>query len=237
LLIVMHCLDQGPLPDDDDEIAFITAIAPERIKLLRPYLNRLCQSADGTIIPNVANDTASERKEFSEKKAKAGRKGGEQSQAKPSSAQAVLESAQAKPSSAQADASQTDRQTDRQTDMQETRAGDSPSPVYEALEEIYPGSANNFRTMREMFDLAGRLHATPEQVRNFPAWLAEKHPRKADGPFTFRDLFPQSLKNGNGHHAPPSKAPAHNCPKCKDLGVFTENGQMVRCDCWQKEAA
>ncbi len=123
------------------------------------------------------------------------------------------------------------------TAVEETRAGDSPSPVYEALEEIYPGSATNFRTMWEMFDLAERLHATPEQVRNFPAWLAEKHPRKSDGPFAFRDLFPQSLKNGNGHHATPAKVPTHNCPKCKDLGVFTQNGQMVRCDCWQKEAA
>jgi hypothetical protein len=58
LAICMHCLaTQGGLPDDDEEIAFITAIAVERIAALRPYLNRLSKREDGQIIPSLAEET------------------------------------------------------------------------------------------------------------------------------------------------------------------------------------
>ena len=64
LYIAMHCLNQGPLPDDNEEIAFITAIAPERIKALRPYLNRLCQTNDGKIMSHLALETIEKTEEY-----------------------------------------------------------------------------------------------------------------------------------------------------------------------------
>ena len=110
LYIAMHCLNQGSLPDDDDELSFITAIAIDRIKNLRPYLNRLCSAKDGKLIVCLAEETIAERMEFSAKKAQAGKKGGEQRQAPLSTAkqkEAQLDDAQANPS-------QTNKQTDRQ---------------------------------------------------------------------------------------------------------------------------
>ena len=113
---------------------------------------------------------------------------------------------------------------------------DEPHPILIALEEIYPGHATNFRTMREMFDLAIKLKATTEQVRAFPVWLAEKHPKKGNSPFAFRDLFFDSLKTG-ATSAPVIVEAKYNCAKCKDRFVYTHNGQPVKCDCWQKEQA
>ena len=231
LAICMHCLAaQGPLPNDDEEIAFITAIAIDRIKALRPYLNRLCRAEDGQIIPTLAEDTIAERREFSEKQASNGRSGGKKTQAQPSEAQAPSSTAKAPLDDTQA--IQTDKQTNKQARQKPARVA-SPDPISNALEEVYPGSATNFRAMREMFELATSLGATDQQIRGFPAWLKEHYPRKANGPFTFRDLFPESLKNGNGRAAVRPSEPKYNCAKCKDLGIFTRNGKPSRCDCWQ----
>lgn len=69
----------------------------------------------------------------------------------------------------------------------------TPDGITDALEEIYPGHAPNFRTIRQMYDLAVKLNATAADVRKFPAWLETNHPKKADGPFAFLDLFNKSL--------------------------------------------
>jgi hypothetical protein len=133
----------------------------------------------------------------------------------------------------------TETKTETKTETySENRRGDSdePHPIWTALEEIYPGHATNFRTMREMFDLAIKLKATVEQVRAFPVWLAEKHPKKGNSPFAFRDLFFDSLKTG-ATSAPVIVEAKYNCAKCKDRFVYTHNGQPVKCDCWQKEQA
>lgn len=68
-----------------------------------------------------------------------------------------------------------------------------PDGITDALEEIYPGHATNFRTIRQMYDLALRLNATAADVRKFPGWLKTNHPKKADSPFAFLDLFNKSL--------------------------------------------
>lgn len=113
LAICMHCLAvQGPLPDDDEEIAFITTIPVDHIRALRPYLARLCRVEDGQIIPTLAEDTIAERREFSEKQASNGRSGGKKTQAQPSEPKPPSSTAQAPLDEAQA--IQTDKQTDKQ---------------------------------------------------------------------------------------------------------------------------
>lgn len=69
----------------------------------------------------------------------------------------------------------------------------TPDGITDALEEIYPGHAPNFRTIRQMYDLAVKLNATAADVRKFPVWLQTNHPKKADSPFAFLDLFNKSL--------------------------------------------
>lgn len=99
---------------------------------------------------------------------------------------------------------------------------DEPSPIFTALENIYPGHATNFRTMSELFVLAEKLGATPAQVLNFPNWLETNYPKKAHSPFAFKDLFDRSLKNGNGNHSQQSlPAPKFNCNRCQDTTSVT----------------
>jgi len=111
-------------------------------------------------------------------------------------------------------------------------AADRASPVYAALEKVFPGSATNFSKMRDMFSLAEKLGATEDQILTFPAWLKEHHPRKSFSPFAFLDLFPESVKNGHVSTGPPEQK--FNCQKCKDRFVYTLNGQPAKCDCWQE---
>lgn len=252
LLIVLHCLDQGPLPNDDDEIAFITAISIDRIKLLRPYLNRLCQADSDTVIPCLAADTIAERREFSEKKAKAGREGGKQNQAKPSSAkqnQAVLSKAKQN----EAQPSQTDRQTDRQAVVGDDNDDDpkpSPKNLSDAIAEAMgmkfipegkPG--DKLRTIAEEFRLAG---IKPDDVTEF---VKDWYARKVNSGWPNAVLIPDYLAadcpgwvnakrmRANGKAVQSAPSPSYKCPKCKDRFAYVENGQTVKCDCWQKEAA
>lgn len=182
LSICMHCLAvQGGLPDDDEEIAFITAIALERITALRPYLNRLCVRENGEILPAVALEAIAERQEYGAKKAEAGQKGGKQKQVNASSAKqtlAVLDSAVAKPS-------QTNKQTNRQTDKQETAVAvfaHEPTGDDDAITETCDQIAavvrdylkipdtSGWKTQDEISDIAIKLDgigATADQVADF----------------------------------------------------------------------
>lgn len=76
LYLVDYCLELGPLPDDDEELAFMTAMEPERIKALRPYLKRLATFQNGKMMINLAAQTIQERQEFAERMANNGRQGG-----------------------------------------------------------------------------------------------------------------------------------------------------------------
>lgn len=79
-----------------------------------------------------------------------------------------------------------------------SREPSGTSPVIDdlgtILEEMYPGHATNFRTMRELADLVIRLKAATEDVRRFPEWLSKNHPMKANTPFSFKDLFHESIR-------------------------------------------
>lgn len=64
----------------------------------------------------------------------------------------------------------------------------------DALAEMYPGYAENWKVMRELASLVFRLKAGTSDVRRFPDWLKQHHPMKANTPFAFRDLFHESVK-------------------------------------------
>ena len=95
-LLVFHCWADGSLPDSDDDISYDTGLPVEIIAQLRPHLKRLARSEDGRLFINIVEETIRERKEFSEKKAQAGKAGGTQKEANKRIVKQVL----AKPSSA-----------------------------------------------------------------------------------------------------------------------------------------
>ena len=76
LLLAMCCLQQGGLPDDNEEISWITRLTPERVAQLRPYLNRLADVADGKLMVRFVGEIIQEREEYAERRANAGRQGG-----------------------------------------------------------------------------------------------------------------------------------------------------------------
>lgn len=86
---------------------------------------------------------------------------------------------------------------------------EAPRPVFDlgtALEDAYPGYATNIRTMKELYELVTRVQGTAEHVRGFSSWLAECYPMKANGPYAFKDLFPEYVKStqcnsSENHHA------------------------------------
>lgn len=93
LLLMNLCLEHGPLPDDDARIALRAAIPIERVRALRPYLNELSTVKDGLLMIDLAATLVKERKEYGERMALNGSKGGrpkaeaEQSPAKPGKAE------------------------------------------------------------------------------------------------------------------------------------------------------
>lgn len=95
-LLVFHCWADGSLPDSDDDISYDTGLPVEIIAQLRPHLKRLARSEDGRLFINIVEETIRERKEFSEKKAQAGKAGGTQKEANKRLVKQVL----ANPSSA-----------------------------------------------------------------------------------------------------------------------------------------
>lgn len=66
--------------------------------------------------------------------------------------------------------------------------------ISDALEEVFPGHATNIKTMNDLCALVLKMAASPEQVLAFPAWLSASYPMKALSPFSFRDQFPQFIK-------------------------------------------
>jgi hypothetical protein len=90
-----------------------------------------------------------------------------------------------------------------------TRGKTSPPPTAAphgelgtALEDVFPGHATNFSTMRELAEFALSLKATAADVRAFPSWLAARYPTKALSPWAFKDLFHVSLA---GQPQPPTR--------------------------------
>lgn len=95
------------------------------------------------------------------------------------------------------------------------------------LEDAYPGHAMNWRTMRELRELINRLHATRSDVLAFPGWLQRKYPLKSNTPFSFKDLFPQMLREANATKPQPS--PSY-CGECNNGWTLTESG-ATQCKC------
>jgi len=85
----------------------------------------------------------------------------------------------------------------------------------DALEEIFPGYASNWKTIGDLAALALRVRATPQQVLAFPGWLSERHPKKALGPYAFKDLFCESIKPSTiGHKVRGNGQAARHCGNC-----------------------
>lgn len=100
--------------------------------------------------------------------------------------------------------------------------------ISDALEDIYPGHATDIRLMNQLRNLVKRVSATPDHILAFPAWLSERYPAKANGPFAFKDLFPEFVKsapsvNGNGND-PAKTAAADRCRNCGGAGQSVRRG-------------
>lgn len=76
LLLAMYCLQRGGLPNDNEEISWLTRLSPERVAQLRPYLNRLAEVRDDKLMIRFIGDIIQERQEYAERRASAGRQGG-----------------------------------------------------------------------------------------------------------------------------------------------------------------
>ena len=102
---------------------------------------------------------------------------------------------------------------------QETAPFQNPG-IGEALEDTFPGHANNFRTMGELHLLCEKLQATADDVRRFPDWLKKTYPMKAISPFALKDLLAESLKS-----RPVVKIPDPNlCQTCRGKKVVLKMG-------------
>jgi uncharacterized protein YdaU (DUF1376 family) len=71
MLLTAVYLNEGGLPDDDEAIAFRTALPVADIQALRPYFRFLGRCDGGRLYLNFAEEIIMERVEFAEKKAKA----------------------------------------------------------------------------------------------------------------------------------------------------------------------
>ncbi|HWQ32279.1 MAG TPA: hypothetical protein VNQ79_05295 [Blastocatellia bacterium] len=75
LLVLMHCLNESAILNSDDEIAWITSLSVERVRQIRPWLNRLCVNPDAeTCQPRLVEEAKAEKRGFVQRKAEAGRK-------------------------------------------------------------------------------------------------------------------------------------------------------------------
>ena len=110
---------------------------------------------------------------------------------------------------------------EEQKEQKEQKESPFQNPgIGDALEDTFPGHANNFRTMSELFMLCSKLQATAEDVRRFPDWLKTTYPMKAISPYAFKDLLAESLKS-----RPVVKVPDPNlCPTCRGKKVVLKNG-------------
>lgn len=138
--------------------------------------------------------------------------------------------------------------------LSETASGDdsqpSPKNLSDAIAEAMglkfipegkPGE--KLRTIAEEFRVAG---IKPEDVTEF---VKDWYARKVNSGWSNAVLLPDYLATdcpgwvnakrmrANGKVAQAAPSPSYKCPKCKDRFAYVENGQTVKCDCWQKEAA
>lgn len=222
-LLVLHCLNDGSLPDDDEEIGFTTGLPADHVAKLRPFLKRLARIEDGRIHIQIAEDTIRERIEFAEKKAKAGKKGGEQRQAvkgDSKNSQAVLSTAsgnQAVLSTAkqtEAKPSQTNKQTNKERE-ERARAENPPgeNPLTHPLGIALLEGAGFTADQREMlspknYSALGGAITRLAKGNVLPARVAEA--RKAwwgKNPPTFDQLADEALRIGS------VKAQADDSPK------------------------
>lgn len=100
----------------------------------------------------------------------------------------------------------------------------------DALEKAYPGHATNVKIMRELGEVVSRLKATADDVLAFHGWLKANYPFKADGPLTFKDLFPESIAGKQQQRA----RSAGQCPRCKGQKAIyspTADGRTRFIDC------
>jgi len=76
LLLAMHCLEKNGLPDDNEELSWLTRLSVDRIQQLRPYLNRLSDAVDGKLMIRFVGEIIQERVEYAERRSNAGKQGG-----------------------------------------------------------------------------------------------------------------------------------------------------------------
>jgi len=69
------------------------------------------------------------------------------------------------------------------------------TPVGEALAEIFPGYANDWRRLDPLAQVAISLHARGPDVLAFPAWLKGAYPRTGLTPWSFRNHFPEFVRS------------------------------------------
>src|SRR5262245_52203949 len=74
MLLVTVYLSDGGLPDDDEALAFRSALPLEDIRALRPYFRFLGRCEGGRLYFTFAEEIIMERVEFAEKKANAAKK-------------------------------------------------------------------------------------------------------------------------------------------------------------------
>jgi hypothetical protein len=72
-----------------------------------------------------------------------------------------------------------------------------PDTLSDALEEIFPGFASQWRTLQPLCALAMNFGSKPDDIRRWPRWLANRHPGKIPNPLVFRDTFPAMTRETN----------------------------------------
>ncbi len=72
-----------------------------------------------------------------------------------------------------------------------------PDTVSDALNEIFPGYADDEKKMMPFVALVQKLHGRPVDVRNWPDWFATKHPASMQSTTNFRESFHRMMKELN----------------------------------------
>jgi DNA-binding MarR family transcriptional regulator len=108
------------------------------------------------------------------------------------------------------------------------KASTTVNDLGDILEDAYPGHATNWRTMRDLRELVNRVNATRSDVLAFPGWLERNHPRKANTPFAFKDLFAEMVRSQQAATAKQS-TPSY-CGECQSGWMLTDTG-ATPCNC------
>lgn len=265
LLIAFHCLNEDGIPDDDAEISWITGLPIERIKQIRPYMQRMGKSEDSIFIFDFVRETLEEKQQYMENKSLSGKQGGRPRKPKEAEASDVgIEDGYTDQPASEKSTTNTEKpeetrrkrrfseksggfqkkaevnsekqakpiHADMHTDI---HTGESPPDdlsngplLHEAIEKIFPGHANNWRTIEELTKVGLELNTNFAEIISFPAWLKESYPRKAISPFVFKDLIGEYIANSR---ASPSNGLSRNgqclaCHGTKEVLVI-ENDKAV----------